>query len=205
MLDQVDGEVDLIPEDRHNVRIKRPDIARAIADLGHAPTVKLEEGVPETLDWMDEPGSGLMGTATDVRRALYGAMAGDGTLTGMLATAPGGYSQSIYYQQAPSAAGFPYVIFNKQAGTPAYAMGPMPAARLRDNDIWLIKGIDRSDTADIVDDIASRLDALLTDGALSISGRTQLYLRRESDVVYPEVSDGVVYRHAGSLFRLMYS
>ena len=80
----------------------------------------------------------------------------------------------------------------------------MPAARLRDNDIWLVKGIDRSDTADLADDIASRLDALLTDGVLSISGRTQLYLRRESDIVYAEVAEGVVYRHSGSLFRLMY-
>ena len=146
----------------------------------------------------------MTGTATDVRRALYGKMAGDGPLTTLLAPAPSTYGQSIFYQQAPSAAGFPYVIFNKQAGTPAYAMGPMPAARLRDNDIWLVKGIDRADTADLADDIASRLDALLTDGVLSISGRTQLYLRRESDIVYAEVAEGVVYRHSGSLFRLMY-
>jgi hypothetical protein len=48
------------------------------------------------------------------------------------------------------------------------------------------------------------LDALLTDGVISISARTQLYLRRESDVDYGEVVDGVAYRHAGSLFRLMY-
>lgn len=46
------GEFELIGEDRHNVRSKRPDNQRAIQDLGHNPEVKLEEGVPLTLDWM---------------------------------------------------------------------------------------------------------------------------------------------------------
>lgn len=136
-----------------------------------------------------------------VRRALYGKMAGDSTLNALLGTPPTGYSKSIYYQQAPQGAQFPYVVFSKQAGTPRYGLG----ARAYDNDIWLIKAVDRNDTADPTDNIASRLDALLTDSTLSISGRTQLYLRRESDIDYPEEVDGVTYRHAGSNFRLIYS
>jgi dTDP-glucose 4,6-dehydratase len=44
--------VDLIDEDLHNVRNKRPDITRAREDLGHQPEVKIEEGVPKTLEWM---------------------------------------------------------------------------------------------------------------------------------------------------------
>ncbi len=139
-----------------------------------------------------------------VRRAIYGKMSGDSTLTAMLGTAAPGYTKSIYYQQAPEKAGFPYVVFSKQSSTPRYALG----ARLYDNDLWLIKAVDRESkstgaTADTADTIASRLDALLTDSTLSISGKTQLYLRRESDVDYPENSDGVVYHHAGSLFRLI--
>lgn len=134
-----------------------------------------------------------------VRRAIYGKLSGDTTLTNLLGTAAPGYTKSIYYQQAPEKAGFPYVVFSKQSSTPRYALG----ARLYDNDLWLIKAVDRRDTADTADAIASRLDALLTDSTLSISGKTQLYLRRESDVDYPENSDGVVYHHAGSLFRLI--
>lgn len=134
------------------------------------------------------------------RRALYGKMAGDSTLTGLLHSPPAGYTKSIFYEQAPAGAQFPYIIFTKQAGTPRYAL----ANRAFDNDVWLIKGVDRADTADTADNIASRLDALLTDGTISISGRTQLYLRRESDVDYAEVTDGVTYRHAGCLFRLVY-
>jgi hypothetical protein len=127
-------------------------------------------------------------------------MAGDTTLNNLLGTPPAGYSKSIYYERAPQGAAFPYVIFNKQAGTPRYAMG----SRAFDNDVWLIKGVDRSETADAVDNIAARLDALLTDGSISIASRTQLYLRRESDLNFPETTDGVNYRHAGSLYRLLY-
>jgi hypothetical protein len=138
------------------------------------------------------------------RRALYGKLAGDGTLTAMLGTPAPGYSQSIYYQVAPQAASFAYVVLLKSSSVPRYTLG----ARAYDNDIWTIKGVGRDTgtnaTADPVDNIASRLDALLTDGAISISGRTQLYLRRESDLDYPEVIDGVTYRHAGCLFRLLY-
>lgn len=134
-----------------------------------------------------------------VRRAIYGKLSGDTTLTNLLGTAAPGYTKSIYYQQAPEKAGFPYVVFSKQSSTPRYALG----GRLYDNDLWLIKAVDRRDTADGADAISSRLDALLTDASLSISGKTQLYLRRESDVDYPENSDGVVYHHAGSLFRLI--
>jgi hypothetical protein len=138
------------------------------------------------------------------RRALYGKMAGDATLTGLLGTPKSGYSQAIYYERAPSGAAFPYIVFSKQAGTPRYAM----SARAYDDDVWQIKAVGKDDgvdlSADKVDNIASRLDALLTDGTISISGRTQLYLRRESDIDYAETADGVNYRHAGSLFRLLY-
>lgn len=48
----VKSAIDLIPEDKHNTRNKRPDISRAREDLGHDPKIRLEEGVPLTLDWM---------------------------------------------------------------------------------------------------------------------------------------------------------
>jgi hypothetical protein len=106
---------------------------------------------------------------------------------------------------APQGSRFAYVIFNKQAGTPSYTLGN----RAYDDDVWLIKAVgqdaDVVASADPVDDIAARLDALLTDGVISISGRTELYLRRMSDLDYAEVVDGVAYRHAGSLYRLVYS
>lgn len=135
-----------------------------------------------------------------VRRALYGKLSGDVTLNALLPTPPAGWTKSIYYRFAPQGAAFPYVILSQQAGTPVYAY----ASRAYDNDIWLVKGIDRHEDTDRVEDIAARLDALLTDGTISISGRTQLYLRREVDITYSEEDDGVEYHHAGSNYRVMY-
>ncbi len=41
-----------LPEDKHNTVSKRPDICKATTDLGHAPKVMLEEGLPITVEWM---------------------------------------------------------------------------------------------------------------------------------------------------------
>lgn len=136
------------------------------------------------------------------RRAIYGKLAGDSTLTSLLGAPATGFSQNVYYQQAPAGATYPLVIFSKQSGTPTYTSKTGTAAF--DDEVWLVKGIDRSGTADTADAIASRLDALLTDGTLSISGRSQMYLRRESDMDYAETAEGQVYRHAGSLYRLVH-
>lgn len=47
-----DKIVKLLPEDKHNVLNKKPDITRARRDFGHEPKIPLEEGVPKTIEWM---------------------------------------------------------------------------------------------------------------------------------------------------------
>lgn len=44
----------LLPEDKHNVLNKRPDISKAVKLLGHNPKTILEEGVKKTIEWMRE-------------------------------------------------------------------------------------------------------------------------------------------------------
>lgn len=44
--------VKYLPEDKHNTVSKRPDISKAMADLGHNPKVLLEQGLPITVEWM---------------------------------------------------------------------------------------------------------------------------------------------------------
>lgn len=139
--------------------------------------------------------------STAIRRALYGRLAGDTTLNGMLSIPASGYAKAIYYQVAPEGAQFPLIVFDKQSGIPTEAFQD-PSAY--ETDVWLVKGIDRSSSADTAEAIQDRLRTLLNDASLSIAGGvTLLYLRRQSDVEYLEVSDGVSYRHAGSLFRLV--
>lgn len=139
--------------------------------------------------------------STPLRRALYGRLAGDTTLTGLLAAPRAPFSQSIYYQQVPPEAPYPLVVFAKQSGVPTDTF-QTPGAF--DSDVWLVKGIDRSDTVDTVEAIQARLVALLNDAPLSISGRRLMMLRRQSDVDYPETVANVTFRHAGSLFRLIH-
>lgn len=140
--------------------------------------------------------------STAVRRAIYGKLSADGTLTALLGTPASGYAQAIYFQQAPAGADYPFVVFSKQSGVPTEAFG---APSVMETDVWMVKAIDRSSSADGAEAIHARLATLLNDAALSISGASTLYLRRQSDVEYPEVTDGNLYRHAGSLFRLVYA
>ena len=44
--------MEYLPEDVHNTLNKRPDITKAKRDLGHNPTITLEEGIPKTIEWM---------------------------------------------------------------------------------------------------------------------------------------------------------
>lgn len=138
--------------------------------------------------------------STPVRRAIYGKLAGDTTLNNLLGTPATGHSKSIYHSEVPQGAAFPFVIFNKSTGNPTEAFG-VPSAL--ENDVWLVKGVDRSTSADTAEAIQARIQTLLNDASLSISGSTLLYLRRQSDVEYPEVTNGVTYRHAGALYRLV--
>lgn len=47
-----DSLVEYLPEDRHNVLNKQPDISKARKILNHNPRIKLEEGIPRTIEWM---------------------------------------------------------------------------------------------------------------------------------------------------------
>ncbi len=134
-----------------------------------------------------------------IRRALYGALAGDTTLNAMLGTPAPGWTKSIYYQVAPPEASFPYVILDKGSSVPTYTL----AGTAMDTDVWTIKGVDKNTDTNPVESIQARVQALLTDGTISISGKTQLYLRRDGDYDFPEVTGGIVYHHAGSDFRLI--
>lgn len=51
-LGKSDDLVTYLPEDKHNVQNKKPDIAKAARDFGHDPRITLEEGIPKTVDWM---------------------------------------------------------------------------------------------------------------------------------------------------------
>jgi dTDP-glucose 4,6-dehydratase len=47
-----DRLVNYLPEDKHNVVNKRPNIDKARLAFGHDPKITLEQGIPITVDWM---------------------------------------------------------------------------------------------------------------------------------------------------------
>lgn len=94
------------------------------------------------------------------------------------------------------------MVFSKSTGSPIQSQ-TLPAAL--SDEVWMVKAVDRNTTSDTAEAIAARLGTLLDDASLSISGRTLSYLRRQSDIEYPEVIDGKSYRHVGGLYRLVYS
>ena len=143
-------------------------------------------------------------SATAVRRAIYGSLTSNGSLIAQLGPAASGYAQAIYHDDAPQDAQYPFVIFSKSSGVPTEAFSANGASAL-ENDIWMIKAVDRNSTADQAEAIADLVKTQLNDRTLSISGGICLYLRRQSDIEYTELSEGVQYRHAGSLYRLIYT
>lgn len=152
---------------------------------------------------------------TTIRRALYARMATDsataGKLTyhegqtdGLLGAAPSGWQHSIYHNQAPEDASFPFVVFSKSSGV---EIGPLDSfgGAVHSNDIWTVKVVDHHTTADRAEKAAERIRELLHDqeATLSFSGGTAVYLHRESDIDYSEVVDGEIYFHCGSNYRLV--
>jgi hypothetical protein len=92
----------------------------------------------------------------------------------------------------------PYVVFQQQAGTDSYTFSARDGRSL----LYLVKAVDVGSSGLRAAQMAERLDTLLTDKPLSVSGWTNIRLRRESDVEYVEVDAGKTYQHYGALFRV---
>jgi dTDP-glucose 4,6-dehydratase len=52
LLDKPKDNVEYISKEKANVTNKKPDITKAINELGHNPSIMLDEGLPKTIDWM---------------------------------------------------------------------------------------------------------------------------------------------------------
>jgi hypothetical protein len=128
-----------------------------------------------------------------VKRGIRAKLAGDTGLT----TALGG--TAIYEALAPQGTDPPYVIYNKQSGAPKYTLG----GSAFENQTYMVKVVTEAASMASAGSIHERVNGALTDGALTLTGRTQLYLRRENDVEYVETTDGKRFNHSGALYRVI--
>ena len=127
--------------------------------------------------------------------ALYSRLAAD--LVGTLTLGTLGCT-GVYRFQAPQGSVEPYVVYQQQAGTDSYNFSARDAKSL----LYLVKAVDASTSGLRAAQMAERIDTLLTDKPLSLTGWTNIRLRRESDVEYTEVDAGKTYQHYGALYRV---
>ena len=104
----------------------------------------------------------------------------------------------VYRFQAPQGSVEPYVVFQQQAGTDSYTFSARDSRSL----LYLVKVVDVGPSGMRAAQMAERIDSLLTDKPLSLTGWTNIRMRRESDVEYVEVDAGKTYQHYGALFRV---
>ncbi len=132
-----------------------------------------------------------------VDTAIYSRLATDvaGTATGTLGQLG---ATGVYRMVASQGSVEPYIVFNEQAGTDSYTFSAQDARSL----VYLVKAVDASTSGLRAAQMAERIDALLTDKPLSLTGWRNIRLRRESDVEYTEIDAGKTYQHYGALFRV---
>lgn len=128
----------------------------------------------------------------ELRAALYAHLIAD---TALMALATGG----AHHQEAEQGARPPYVLFEQVAGAPDWTFGGAPMDEAR----WLFEGVCMGGDAGPAEDIAARLDAILNDAALTITGERLLCLRRASMVDYPRRDGADRYYHSGAIYRVV--
>ncbi len=126
--------------------------------------------------------------------AVYAALSADSTLTAMLTA-----GTAIYPGKAPQGTHYPYVVYQQLVGTKTFAM----SAKAWDEPIYSVKAVDDNGTR--AGSVAARIETVLTDVALNVSGRTTMFCRPETDVEYPEVDQGKTIWHRGQTYRLFIS
>jgi hypothetical protein len=72
-----------------------------------------------------------------------------------------------------------------------------------ENETWAVRAICSGNSATAAEDIAQAADEALDGASVVVNGRSLLYLRRESDIDFGEVEDGVQWHYVGGLYRLM--
>ena len=132
-----------------------------------------------------------------VDTALYSLLAADvaGTATGTLGQLG---ATGVYRAVASQGSVEPYIVFNQQAGTDGYTFSSRDTRSL----LYQVKAVGKGSSALVPAQMAERIDALLTDQPLTLTGWTNIRLRRESDVEYVEVANGQQYHHMGGLYRV---
>lgn len=123
-------------------------------------------------------------------KAVYTALSGDGTLTAMLGTYASATAifsgPEVPADVRPGSAGLPYVHIMHDVGLADFSSKDFVGLTLRLNVAVIV---DRTTSSKEVWDILSRIDELLHNTSLSISGATHVMTRLAGSATVPATGD----------------
>lgn len=127
--------------------------------------------------------------------AVIAALANDATLTGL---APGG----VYRDIAPQGVSRPFVVVTLQAHEDALNLGRAAAF---ERATFLVKAVDANTSGTTAQAIADRIQVLLQNAALSITGYRCVDVHREERIAFVETEDNGdrKWQHRGGLYVVM--
>jgi len=130
-----------------------------------------------------------------VDTAIIAKLTGDATLMGL---APGG----VYREVAPQGVQEPFIIVQQYTHEDQYLLRRQAAF---ESFAYLIKAVQQSMTAAAVQACADRIQTLLQNGTLTITGYTLTLLQREERIATVEIDEDrdLRYQHRGGLYRVI--
>ncbi len=129
-----------------------------------------------------------------VRQAIYQALN-----VSAVTTLLGGGSASLVHSVAQPSATYPLCLFARQSDRSRLRFG----GNAYDDQLWQVKGIVRGGSASVAEDIDKAVRDLLDFGSLTITGGSLMHMARISGIEYAENVGDEVYRHCGSLYRVV--
>jgi len=135
-----------------------------------------------------------------VSEAVFTLLSGDNTLVSYLASPPSGYPASIFESMAPQGASSPYISFGQYTGNPDYTL----KVKVRDSYLYRIIATVQGPERSMKDatQIAERVEQLLFDADLAVSGKTLMMCRKYVDLTNDDIVEGVLHFYAGALYRI---
>lgn len=105
---------------------------------------------------------------------------------------------AIYKNQAPEGAALPYIVFNKQSGSPWNL-----DANRTDDLLYYIRAYSGNSAAQ-AGSIDAQVDTALHLAPLTVSGWTNIWIARETNIELPSTEpSGRVIHSAGALYRII--
>lgn len=136
------------------------------------------------------------GINNELAVAIYTFLKGQRTITALLADGAAG----IHEDAPPANANLPALVYNQASGVPSYTLGE---GRSHKDFVYQVKGICKGDSSKAAQLIADAVEAVLSDGALTLPGRNVMVVEHIGDTRLNERADGVRYNHRGGLYRAM--